>query len=238
MAQTRAATAAASSTLALPVSVARNSRSGACRLRAQAVRPSNADRTGESLILASFSRRHLPPLGRWVSLVRVAGPVSRVLSSSQLATLAEHGEERTAEVGEKLFEIGDESYPFIAIVEGEAAVARRCRRGDRPPRRLGLPRRDEPPLRADRLPDRRRDRADSLHRGRSRSPAAAALRGRLALRPAPLRLRRSGASCSSSARGSESRSSVRASRRETRRLLDFARQHAPSPLLGRSRGKR
>jgi thioredoxin reductase (NADPH) len=52
----------------------------------------------------------------------MAGPVSRVLSSSQLATLAEHGEERTAAVGKTLFEIGDESYPFIAIVEGEAAV--------------------------------------------------------------------------------------------------------------------
>ncbi len=50
------------------------------------------------------------------------GPVSRVLSSSQLATLAEVGEERTAEAGETLFEIGDEIYPFIAIVEGEAAV--------------------------------------------------------------------------------------------------------------------
>jgi thioredoxin reductase (NADPH) len=36
--------------------------------------------------------------------------------------LAEHGEERTADVGEKLFEIGDETYPFIAILEGEAAV--------------------------------------------------------------------------------------------------------------------
>ena len=52
----------------------------------------------------------------------MAGPVSRVLSSSQLATLAAHGEERSAEVGEKLFEIGDETYPFIAIREGEAAV--------------------------------------------------------------------------------------------------------------------
>jgi thioredoxin reductase (NADPH) len=52
----------------------------------------------------------------------VAGPVSRVLSSTQLSTLAEHGEERTAEAGEKLFEIGDETYPFIAILEGEAAV--------------------------------------------------------------------------------------------------------------------
>jgi len=36
--------------------------------------------------------------------------------------LAKHGEERTAEVGEKLFEVGDESYPFIAIIEGEVAV--------------------------------------------------------------------------------------------------------------------
>src|SRR4030088_1883239 len=52
----------------------------------------------------------------------MAAPVSRVLSSSQLATLAEHGEERAAEVGEGLFEIGDESYPFVAILEGEVAV--------------------------------------------------------------------------------------------------------------------
>jgi thioredoxin reductase (NADPH) len=52
----------------------------------------------------------------------VAAPVSRVLSSSQLAMLAEHGQERTAEVGETLFEIGDESYPFVAIIEGEVAV--------------------------------------------------------------------------------------------------------------------
>ncbi|HEX6689239.1 MAG TPA: FAD-dependent oxidoreductase [Solirubrobacterales bacterium] len=50
------------------------------------------------------------------------GPAHRVLSESQLATLAEHGEERRARVGETLFEIGDASYPFIAIVEGEAAV--------------------------------------------------------------------------------------------------------------------
>jgi thioredoxin reductase (NADPH) len=48
--------------------------------------------------------------------------VSRVLSQSQLETLAQHGEERTAAAGETLFEIGDETYPFIAILEGEAAV--------------------------------------------------------------------------------------------------------------------
>ncbi len=50
------------------------------------------------------------------------GPASRVLSSTQLALLARHGEERTAAVGERLYEIGDATYPFIAIVEGEAAV--------------------------------------------------------------------------------------------------------------------
>lgn len=36
--------------------------------------------------------------------------------------MAEHGEERTAEVGETLFEVGDERYPFMAILEGEVAI--------------------------------------------------------------------------------------------------------------------
>ncbi len=52
----------------------------------------------------------------------MAQPTSRVLSSTQFETLARHGEERTAEAGEVLFEIGDETYPFIAIREGEVAV--------------------------------------------------------------------------------------------------------------------
>jgi thioredoxin reductase (NADPH) len=51
-----------------------------------------------------------------------AVPATRVLSSSQLALLAEAGEERTAEVGERLYEIGDPTYPFIAVIEGEAAI--------------------------------------------------------------------------------------------------------------------
>jgi thioredoxin reductase (NADPH) len=46
----------------------------------------------------------------------------RVLSTSQLRTLRDHGEERSAEVGEKLFEPGDRTYPFIAILEGEITV--------------------------------------------------------------------------------------------------------------------
>jgi thioredoxin reductase (NADPH) len=47
---------------------------------------------------------------------------SAVLSSSQLATLAKHGEERTAAAGEELFRVGDRRYPLIAIIEGEAAI--------------------------------------------------------------------------------------------------------------------
>jgi thioredoxin reductase (NADPH) len=47
---------------------------------------------------------------------------ARVLSSTQLALLAERGEELTAEVGEKLYAIGDATYPFIAILEGEVVV--------------------------------------------------------------------------------------------------------------------
>jgi thioredoxin reductase (NADPH) len=49
-------------------------------------------------------------------------PVTRVLSDSQLELLAEHGDERTAAVGEKLFEVGDATYPFMAIREGEVAI--------------------------------------------------------------------------------------------------------------------
>jgi len=48
--------------------------------------------------------------------------VSPVLSAAQLATLAEHGEERTAAVGDVLFKVGDERIPFVAILEGEAVI--------------------------------------------------------------------------------------------------------------------
>jgi thioredoxin reductase (NADPH) len=53
---------------------------------------------------------------------QVAPPASPTLSAAQLATLAEIGEERTADVGEVLYRIGDVSYPFIAILEGEVAI--------------------------------------------------------------------------------------------------------------------
>jgi thioredoxin reductase (NADPH) len=44
------------------------------------------------------------------------------LSASQLATLAALGEERTANVGDVLYQVGDRAYPFIAIREGEVAI--------------------------------------------------------------------------------------------------------------------
>jgi thioredoxin reductase (NADPH) len=59
------------------------------------------------------------PLG---TLSRVTAPPTAILSNSQLATLAAVGEERTADVGDVLFKVGDLRYPLIAIIEGEAAI--------------------------------------------------------------------------------------------------------------------
>jgi thioredoxin reductase (NADPH) len=52
----------------------------------------------------------------------VEAPSSPTLSPSQLATLAARGEERTAREGEVLYRVGDRTYPFIAILEGEVAI--------------------------------------------------------------------------------------------------------------------
>jgi thioredoxin reductase (NADPH) len=52
----------------------------------------------------------------------VAGHETPTLSPSQLARLAELGEERTGRVGDVLFTVGDATYPFIAIREGEVAI--------------------------------------------------------------------------------------------------------------------
>ncbi|MEA2159505.1 MAG: thioredoxin reductase, partial [Solirubrobacteraceae bacterium] len=49
-------------------------------------------------------------------------PASPPLSDSQLEALGERGEEFTADVGEALYRVGDERYPFIAILEGEVAI--------------------------------------------------------------------------------------------------------------------
>jgi thioredoxin reductase (NADPH) len=45
-----------------------------------------------------------------------------LLSPSQLAALAEIGEERSAPAGELLYRVGDRTYPFIAILEGVVAI--------------------------------------------------------------------------------------------------------------------
>jgi len=50
------------------------------------------------------------------------GTIRPVLSPSQLETLAGIGEERSADVGDVLFRVGDRTYPFIAIREGEIAI--------------------------------------------------------------------------------------------------------------------
>src|SRR3954449_4743421 len=52
----------------------------------------------------------------------MAAPASPMLSASQLARLGALGEERTASVGDVLYRVGDRRYPFIAIIEGEAAI--------------------------------------------------------------------------------------------------------------------
>ncbi|HEY2652188.1 MAG TPA: FAD-dependent oxidoreductase [Solirubrobacteraceae bacterium] len=44
------------------------------------------------------------------------------MSASQIAMLAEVGEERTADVGDVLYQVGDRRYPFIAIREGEVVI--------------------------------------------------------------------------------------------------------------------
>jgi thioredoxin reductase (NADPH) len=52
----------------------------------------------------------------------VASATDPSLSVSQLATLAGAGERRSADVGDVLFELGDTTYPFIAVEEGEVTV--------------------------------------------------------------------------------------------------------------------
>jgi thioredoxin reductase (NADPH) len=49
-------------------------------------------------------------------------PPSPPLSASQLARLAELGEERSANVGDVLYRVGDRSYPFMAIIDGEVGI--------------------------------------------------------------------------------------------------------------------
>ena len=52
----------------------------------------------------------------------MTAPPSPTLSASQLARLAALGEERTARAGDVLYGVGDRTYPFIAILEGEVQI--------------------------------------------------------------------------------------------------------------------
>ena len=90
-----------------------------------------------------------------------------MLSQGQLALLAEHGEERRADVGDVLFQVGDRRYPLIAIIEGEAAIldaAGARSSATAPSGFLGETNLLSGP---DGLPDGRRDPADALHRRRA-----------------------------------------------------------------------
>jgi hypothetical protein len=49
-------------------------------------------------------------------------PDSPSLSEAQLATLAEIGEERTANAGDVLYRVGDRDYPVVAIIDGAVAI--------------------------------------------------------------------------------------------------------------------
>jgi thioredoxin reductase (NADPH) len=49
-------------------------------------------------------------------------PASPALSPAQLDTLRAKGEQRSARIGDVLYRVGDETYPFIAIEEGEVAI--------------------------------------------------------------------------------------------------------------------
>src|SRR3954462_13456200 len=51
-----------------------------------------------------------------------AVPPNPMLTESQMATLAAAGTERTADLGDVLYRVGDRDFPFLAIIEGEAAM--------------------------------------------------------------------------------------------------------------------
>ena len=105
---------------------------------------------------------------------------SPILSASQLATLALHGEERTAAVGDVLFRVGDRRYPFIAILEGEAAILDAD--GHEIIRHGASGFLGEMNLLSGQTVYLTAvvTAADALHRGRSRAAAPAAVRGRAA----------------------------------------------------------
>ena len=80
-------------------------------------------------------------------------PASPLLSASQLATLAELGEERTRRRRRRAVPRRRPALSVHRDPRGRGGDPRRGRQRDRPARRVGLPRRDEPAVRPDRLRD-------------------------------------------------------------------------------------
>ena len=78
--------------------------------------PLGGSRQSAGLRAPSVCPQQLGKLGR------VATPASPALSASQLARLGGLGEERTRSVGDVLYRVGDRTYPFIAILEGEVEI--------------------------------------------------------------------------------------------------------------------
>ena len=73
---------------------------------------------------------------------------------------------------------------------GRGSDSGRGRQRDHPSRRRGVPGRDEPPVGPDRVPERGGHAAAAVHRRGPRRPAAAAGRGRPAVRPGPVGVHR------------------------------------------------
>jgi len=76
----------------------------------------------------------------------LSAPPSPLLSPSQLAALAELGEERSAPAGELLYQVGDRTYPFVANPRGGGRDHRRSRERARPARPVRIPWGAEPPV--------------------------------------------------------------------------------------------
>ena len=117
-------------------------------------------------------------------------PDSPMLSASQLATLAELGEERTAERRRRAVPRRRSAVSVHRDPRGRGGDPRRGRQRDRPPRPVEVPRRAEPALRADGLRHGGGHAAAALHRRRPRRAARAAVRGRAAERPRALDVHR------------------------------------------------
>ena len=159
--------------------------------------------------------------------VLAAAPPAVMLSPSQMASLAKVGEERTADIGDVLYGIGDRSYPFIAILDGEVAILDSG--GNEIVRHCASAFLGELNLLSGQTVFRhgRRDRAAALHRGRPRGAATASLRGRVAQRAGASPPLSRAAKRSSRSRVSASRSSARIRRTPT---VQHARVRASNRL--------